>query len=520
MTTEYSLASVVAEICERAGLPFGRYDVTKLDAFVEGLQITNKEDAFKHLQLLAETYLFDPCSHDGVLDFVHRGGEPVMTINPDHVISDSNDTATRRSGQKLPKVLNLNYFDSIGGIDTDKQTSDRSGDARGEGEVNIDSPLVLNTEFAAELVAVRHKILIEEFKGDIKLKLPETYIELTVGDIVIYNNDRLRVDEVSIDDGEQEYTLIYDRKSAYQAKAFGLPPAAPSVPVLIDPGVTTIEFIDCHTLVSGDDQQLGFYVAIAGASPAWRGARVELSIDGGQTYVMSRTSSVSAIIGELAEVVPAARVEVPDNTSTITVQLTTYGAQLEDRSFSDLLNRQNRAIIGDEIINFENADEVSPGVWELTGLLRGRLGTAAGTHAVGERFVLLQRNYIDYVATDLFNLGQPLTFRATTLGSGDETIINQTFNGLSQTERAPSQLTARREGGSIYISWVGTGRIGGRGSVQMGQYFTGYRFYINGTPTDTTDNNVVVVDPGGSVTIAVHQINSLTGEGPAAEITL
>lgn len=521
MTCAYTLSSVVAEICDRAGLPFGKFDVTQLDGFVWGMQITNESPAYEHIQELARTYFFDPTNHDGILSFIHRGAEPLLTIPEDDLIGDSADETTRKSPEEVVQVLNLNYYDADGGIDTDKQTSDRSIDTRGEGEESIDSPLVLETDFAAQQVVIAHKVMIEEQRGELDITLPDSYLGLTPGDIVTFRNDRYRITEVKLDDGQQDYKLVFDRKSAYTSTITGVPPVPPPEPVSHVPGPTTIQFIDVHILSDGDDPQLGYYMAISGQSAAWRGATVQLSLDDGATYIDTRTSNVEAIMGELITPLASARREVPDQHNTCQVRIDTTGVQLEARTLAQMLNRQNRALIGDEIINFGDAVETSEGVWEIGYFLRGRLGSEIpAEHPAGTRFVMLTRNFLEYVPTEQFNLGQQLTFRAISTGSATETTITETFQGLSQRETAPGFLRARRDSGDIIIDWIGTGRLGGRGSVQMGQHFQGYRVDVNGTTTDTTNNTLTVSDPGGSVTISVVQLNSITGEGQVASVTI
>ncbi|MFX9123832.1 hypothetical protein ABTN41_20585, partial [Acinetobacter baumannii] len=51
----------------------------------------------------------------------------------------------------------------------------------------------------------------------------------------------------------------------------------------------------------------------------------------------------------------------------------------------------NRALVGDEIIQFASAQPLGGGLWRLGTLLRGRGGTewAVGGHTIGDRFVLL-----------------------------------------------------------------------------------------------------------------------------------
>src|SRR5690606_32342273 len=153
-----------------------------------------------------------------------------------------------------------------------------------------------------------------------------------------------------------------------------------------------------------------------------------------------------------------------------------------------MLNRRNRAIIGDEIVNFADVDEVTPGVWDVGYWLRGRLGTDAVAHAIGERFILLDTAM--FIPAELSWLGRDLTFRATTFGRpvDEATIITVPFAGQSQVERRPAYLQARRDGTNAVISWQGVGRLGAGANVAMGAYFQGYRVTLtDGTTTQTHD---------------------------------
>ncbi|WP_299589681.1 hypothetical protein, partial [uncultured Microbulbifer sp.] len=72
----YPLYAVVAEICERAGLPFGKFDTTLLEGYVSGMQISNDAPAFEHIQELAKAFFFDPVNRGDSLVFTPRGAEP------------------------------------------------------------------------------------------------------------------------------------------------------------------------------------------------------------------------------------------------------------------------------------------------------------------------------------------------------------------------------------------------------------------------------------------------------------
>ncbi|XZZ30730.1 hypothetical protein ACJJIO_18320 [Microbulbifer sp. TRSA005] len=89
--------------------------------------------------------------------------------------------------------------------------------------------------------------------------------------------------------------------------------------------------------------------------------------------------------------------------------------------------------------------------------MRGRLGTTSANHPAGTCFVLLERNTLNYIPTERYNLGQTLTFRATSVGSGKETTTSGTFNGASHAEPAPANLNAHRANGQLVIQWLGVG---------------------------------------------------------------
>lgn len=517
----YPLGDVVSELCIRAGIEESQIDISELDGVVYGMQITNEQEAFEWLLALSEAFLFDPTSYDGILHFKHRGGDSVKTIDPDDIIGDGLDEKVRKSPQTIPQVVNLNYYDVGGGVDTDKQTSDRSIDTRGENQENITTDIVMTADFAAQLVVKKHKIIIEEQKGDFKITLPDSYLELVTADIVQFNSERFRIQEVKIDDGTLDVSLIYDRKSAYTSNVLGIPPRPLPDPISTVPGETLIEIIDTHILASGDDSQLGFYVAISGQKPAWSGATVEFSEDGGSTWVDSQQASTPAIMGELVSTLGEHSAYIPDQHHTVQVEIKTPNLGLESATLTQMMNRANRALIGDEIINFGNVTEVSPGVWELSYLLRGRLGTDPVSHAIGERFVMLDRSFIEYYPTEKYNLNQQLTLRATSFNSSTQTTTTETFVGNSQKERKVGYLRARRiDGGQVVIEWIGTGRKGGKTAVEHGDYFTGYRIDVGGTLTDTTNQSLTTSISGSPTTIKVYQLNSITGQGPAVEITV
>ncbi len=517
----WNVGSIVQEIAARCGIPYDRIETDILEGYVEGFSTTNAQSASAAIETLGGMFLFDPSNYDGMLHFIPRGGSPVAEIVSDDLIDDGRDIEkqNRKDSITIPRVVHLEYYDTDGGLTTDKQTSDRTlDDSRNTAESVTQTTIIMRADDAARAVVISHKVSIEEQRGELEFSLPVSWLQLACADVITLNGARVRITDIEIDDGQQNYKAIYDRASAYQSTISGVPIDPPSEPPSLIVSPSVIEIIDCHILSSRDDQ-LGYYVAVSSETQDWRGAVVELSKDGGANWIDSDATTGNAIMGALAEPLPEHTHWYRDDTNTLTVELLREDMELLPATMTEMLNRANLAIIGDELINFSEADQVGPTTWELRGLLRGRKGSGAVTHAVGERFVLLDSFGMTFVPAELFELGRNLTFRVTSFGAEpgpDSTTI--TLIGRSQIERQPAYIRTRRSGGDIIVSWQGVGRLGGGASVGMGAYFTGFRVSLGATTVDTTARTVTI--PYSAGTLSVRQLNSITGPGPAATVNV
>lgn len=515
----WAVQSVVAEVCIRAGIPYEAINLDGLEGGVDGIMASANQDAYSTIEALSGLFLFDVVNYDGQLHMVPRGGDVVADITIDDLVDDGDDIdkSERLDSIEVPRVLNLEYLDYDGGLTPDKQSSDRSLDIRSKGESRNQTPVIMRTADAARLVVIQHKVMIEEQRGGYEFSLPDSWIWLTCGDLIRLEGERLRIVEVEINDGYQSYKTAHDRASAYSSTVQGVPINQPSVPPTLVVGDSVVHFIDSHILEDADDS-LGYYLAANGPD-LWRGVAVELSLDGGMTYIDSDSSGAPSIMGELVTPLAAGSMHYPDAVNSCRVRLLRTDTALSDATLAGMMSRQNLCIVGNELVNFGDADEVSPGVWDLSYFLRGRKGSAVASHAAGTRFVMLDIGALAYVSTDLFLLGRNLTFRVTSLGAEVESsVFTVPFIGRTQIERQPAYLRAVRTGGNIIITWQGVGRLGGGAAVGMGAQFDGFRVTVNGTPQATTARTLTVTDPGGAVTISVQQINRITGLGPSLAV--
>ena len=535
-TTDWTLPEVIEDLCHRVGLPSDRIGLTLLDweKIVRGFTIGNAYAASGNLQTLSSVFFFDPFSAEGKVNFVARGRDAAATIleadmiDNDEPIEDGN---TRRADPiAVPRVLHLNYYDVAGGLNTDKQRSERPEGSRADGDpTSLQTPVVLSADEAASVVARTHGLMIEQQKGELNFVLPDNWLGLTESDAVFVQTGtkmvRAILARVETDDGEQRYKAIRDRQSLYTTEVQGIPAAPVTRPPSSVAGPTVIEFLDIPILRDMDDQ-LGWRMAVAGILPAWPGALVELSLDGGANYITSETTRVGSIMGTLATALGDHPAAFPDEVNSCQVEITTPNAALVNTDLAGMMNRRNRAIIGDEVVSFADTDEVAPGTWELSHWLRGRKGTETAAHAIGARFVMLDSTM--FIPAELAWLGRTLTFRAMTFGrpADEATIASVVFTGQSQVERQPAYLQARREGTDVVASWQGVGRLGGGANVAMGVQFAGFQVTLTDGSTTQTHNTLTGEFTGsmaaftGPVTVRVQQRNQLTGLGPYIEVTI
>lgn len=530
----YSLQSIVYEIAVRAGMDPRTVDVAQLEGiYVRGFAITNVYPASSALQALSQVFLFDPSNYDGLVHFIPRGNDAVTTVTEDDIVltDAALEQETRADSISVPRVLHLNYFDLHGGLNTDTQTSERAGDRRATGEQSLETVVVMNSNEARRVISTTHRIMSEEQKGQLQFSLPDGWLDLTVADNIFFQwqgkTKRLRIVSCELDDGFQNLRLVYDRQSAYRSNIQGYPPQVPLPPPSRVPGATLIEPLDIHILRDADDF-LGCYVALAGVVPGWRGATIELSLDGGANYIMSDDWQGSTVIGELVATVGAANPAYPDDVNLITIDVQLREAELIATDLTGMLNRTNLAVIGNEIIQFSNVDEPSQGRFVLSGLLRGRFQTDAVAHAIGERFVLLDRTAMYFVPAELGYIGRSLTIRATSFGLTTAEGVEKTFTytGQSQTEYSPAYLSAQLDATNLVVSWQGIGKLGSGARIALGAYFQNY--HIEATDgvamisLDTTDSTATLDAStlSGTITVSVRQRNQLTGLGPATTVTL
>lgn len=128
-----------------------------------------------------------------------------------------------------------------------------------------------------------------------------------------------------------------------------------------------------------------------------------------------------------------------------------------------LIGGANLALLGDELVQFGRAEPLGGAQWRLSNLVRGRRGTgwASASHAIGDRFVLIEADSMLAYDPPLSAAARPIRVLAS--GVGDTTPTESSVLSASEALRppAPAQLKAWwRSDGGVDLNWVRSSRIG------------------------------------------------------------
>lgn len=463
-----SLGAIVRLLCVKAGLPENRLDVSRLTQRVEGYVITRQASARQLIEELMAAYFFDAVESGGVLRFIPRGEGATVTLAEDALVSDAAGTSlftlTRQQSLELPKSMSVLYLSRTAHYQAGTQTAFRlSADSRDTETFSL--PLVM-ADAEAKSVAETHLYLRWLGRQRVQFMLDNRYAGLEPTDVVTLMHNgamhTLRITRTLRDQGRVRVEAVADDVSLYQSyapprDAAGLGTAVPPLPA------TRLELLDLPAFPADAPDALSLRFAATGLSEGWRGVALYRSEDGGANYGRIATLESAAVIGTAVTALePYDGGNRLDEKSSVTVRL--IGEEgLQSVTMLALLNGANAALLGEEILQFREAEEVAEGKYILRRLLRGRLGTesAMNNHAAGERFILLDgrvgRELVSPSLLLLLRHYKPVTIGGT-LGAAP--VESFTYTGRALKPLAPVHLRGERDSaGHLSLRWVRRARV-------------------------------------------------------------
>ena len=466
-----TLESVVSEICERAGMV--HFDASQLEGVVRGYVEESVADARAMLQPLMLCHGFDAVERDGVLTFVMRGRNEVVSIERNHLAMtgqlDSVVEKTREAQGLETGRVRLGFVEAGGdfaNVSEEAISSDETTHA------------VSFSEFPISLSRAEGRLVVERWmaeagqaKESIRLALPPSKFGLGAGDIISIASGEgaesaFRIDRVDLGDMQiVDATAV--EQSLYQMAM--LDDDLPQSSVFLPPTPVFSLFLDLP-LMTGDEVPHAPHLAVT--SKPWTGAVAVYGSSVDANYQLNSLVNSRSIIGVTQTPMLAATPGLLDRGGDLQVKLTS-GA-LESLPFDQLLNGGNLAAIGDgsadkwEVFQFQTAELVDTDTYLLSGRLRGQSGSDAVMPDIwpaGSWFVMLDGSPRQIeLATSSRNVAHH--YRIGPAGRSIEdssySYCVQAFSGVGLKPYAPVHLCCSpNANGDKRFSWIRRTRIMG-----------------------------------------------------------
>jgi hypothetical protein len=431
------LDEVVSDICTSVGIEPSEIDVTDLASDdVRGYMVSRQTAARGALEQLSVCFFFDGRESDGVLEFIKRGNAVQATLDDSDLGCYEGDNvvelvdAERIQEEELPRALTFNYADINLDYQPGAQYASRQSVLNGT-ETTMSIPIALNADEAKTVVDT---VMFSAWENRHRFKFTtwQKYHKLDPADVISANGETLRIDKRNEGvNGLIEIEAVRELPQIYTGQVgSGADSETPSQELTIG-GPTQSYLLDVAPLRDSEANKYGFYWAADGYLDDWPGATLVLSEDG--TYTPLRTTETASVSGYTDGALGNFRGgNIFDEINILRVYVT---GTLESKTRLQVLNGANVAKVGDEIIQFRDATLVSTGIYDLSGLLRGRLNTeqAIDSHADGEPFVMLTTagvRFIELQAADLntTDVYIPVTHGETIESSGMQSFTYEGHN--------------------------------------------------------------------------------------------
>lgn len=546
-----ALSGVLSDICQKAGMAPTSVIASAVSQSLRGYVVSRRMAAREALEPLLGSYFIDAVETDGILRFVPRGGASVATIPKDDLgASESQEdnqirlSESRTQDIELPQRLDIVHVDPTRDHQPNTQHASRITDAIGTREKQTREISISLTPDEAKQIAERTLFNAWVERNQYKFSLPPKWLRLDPSDVLTVNLDEisLKVRLNKVDFGANNVVsceAVAEDEIVYFSTAVGSGGGLPTTPINIA-GPTPLLLMDMPMLRFEDDT-LGVYFAFGFRDGTVSGASMYRSPDELSWEVLS-TGNDGPVFGWSATLLPStASPWTWDETSKVQIALTQ--GTLDSKTALEVLNWANVAILGDEIIQWRNATVLASGLYELSGLLRGRRGTewAVGLHTIGERFVVLAEDGVYRAPLPSTEISKTAYYKAIPDGGNwDDAPSNPfVFKGNSLRCFSPVQVKGMRDGGgNLTIIWKRRTRWYGewQDGVDVPVFEAAEQYEVDilsGTtvkrtitttaPTAAYSSADQVVDFGSAqnaVAVAVYQINAVTGRGQVRQVTI
>lgn len=387
-----------------------------------------------------------------------------------------------------------------------------------------------------------------------RLAVDDSYAMLEPGDVVTPTDDEgngytMRIVRESYADGVHDFEVrLFDR----QALTLEAVTSDTYSPVIDLAGMADTQLVLLDTgLLRDEDDGPHLLAALRPAeSGRWPGASVYRSVDGGAFSAIA-SASVRSVIGTASTELADFSGWTWDEAGTVTVDIGSATLTSSTRAAMQADSTINVAALGTdgrwEILRYRTATLLAPGVYTLSGLLRGLRGTEAhrGSHEVGDTFVKLAASMLQRISVSAGELGLTRYWKGVTVGQQVSSVSAQSVSsdGVALEPWAPTTFRVARDGANnATLSWQRRTRLavrhGGPGGsyVPLGEVVEAYEVDVYADDTfaavvrtiaagsetasyTAAEQTADGLTPGDPIYARIYQLSAVVGRGFPLEAT-
>ncbi len=464
-----TLAAVVTQIAERSS--FSSVDVSNLHGSVRGYIVNGTQSARQSLQPLMLSHGFE-CSEIGEdIVFKNRLGATPQSVDAQSLATGKTSDAisyTRTPDLEVSSQVDVSFYQSENAY----QQGAASAVIPDQSEATVTSLQIPVALSATEGSNVAARFLSEAHiaRDEASFSLPPSMLGVTVGDIVSFGDgaaDKLfRIDRLE-EAGARMCHAVRVEHGVYQRG--GAIERSPQEPTLTIPAPAYVEFLDLP-LISGEE--VAHAPHIVGSGRPWVGSLSVYTSTSDSGYVLDREIQSPSVVGTTLNALVKRSPELWSNADRLHIRIPS-GA-LESKSREDVLNGANLAALRGpnqtnwELIQFRHAILTGPGEYELSGFLRGRLGTDGvmpDLYPAGSDFVLMDGSSVQpSLPLSARGLNRHYRIGPSDLGYDDPSFAHfeKSFAGVGLRPFPPAHLRSLLlENDDIRLNWVRRTRIDG-----------------------------------------------------------
>ena len=456
-----TLADVIAAILTDNG--FADFDVSAVSGDLTGYVQGDVASARTMIEPLLAAFQIDCRESGGKLVFSSRAkvSNPPRMLD---VLADLEDkplwSETRAQESDVAAQATLDYYDEAGDYESAVARSRRMA----AGNDRVASGAIAGVLPEATAAAAAEEILRDQrlARRSIKLGVAPFLMELEPGDMVSLPDLSGRFRVARIEDGAARTIETVEYAPPVGAHTFEQSVTRSTSGGAAQAFSPEVVFLDLPKLGSKVPES---YACAAVLARPWRSVTLSAST-GTEGYRPRAVVTRPATLGTLASALAPGVSGRIDRASTLDVTLA-FGS-FASVTEGELLAGSNRLALraangAFEIVSFQNAEEVAPGRWRLSHLLRGQFGTVEAMVAgapVGADIVFLNEAVVS-LGLDPAEAGLSLNWRAE---AGVSSVGPFAFAGgrRAATPLSPVHLRAALQtSGDIRLTWTRSGRVDG-----------------------------------------------------------